>query len=105
MEVIILFIIITDAMENLLEEECRREHKLREYEEGRAEITRTLLSQLVLCFKIKWSLQDNIWGNGMNYRKYRKKQEKKEETLTKKMKRSPDERHTQTHGSLIKMFR
>ena len=29
---------------------------------------------------------------------------KKEETLTEKMKRSPDERHTQTHGSLIETF-
>ena len=32
---------------------------------------------------------------------YNKKQEKKEETLTVKMKRSLDERDTQTHGSLI----
>ena len=32
------------------------------------------------------------------------KQEKKEEFLNKKMKRSPDERHIQTHGSLIKTF-
>ena len=30
---------------------------------------------------------------------------KKEETLTNEMKRSPDERHTQTHGSLIEKFR
>ena len=30
-----------------------------------------------------------------------KKIGKKAETLTEKMKRSPDERHTQTHGSLI----
>jgi len=35
-------------MEAILEEECLRERKLREYEEGRAEVTRTLLSQLVL---------------------------------------------------------
>jgi hypothetical protein len=35
-------------MEAILEEECLREKKLREYEEGRAEVTRTLLSQLVL---------------------------------------------------------
>ncbi|KAG8229620.1 hypothetical protein J437_LFUL002345, partial [Ladona fulva] len=35
---------ILSAMEALLEEECRREEKLREYEEGRAETTRTLLS-------------------------------------------------------------
>ena len=28
----------------------------------------------------------------------------KEETLTEEMKRSPDERHTQTHGSLTGMF-
>ena len=35
-------------MEAILEEECHRERKLREYEEGRAEVTRTLLSQLVL---------------------------------------------------------
>jgi hypothetical protein len=35
-------------MEALLEEECLREKKLREYEEGRSEVTRTLLSQLVL---------------------------------------------------------
>jgi len=32
-----------------------------------------------------------------------KKQEKKEETLTEKM-RSPDERYTQTHKSLTDMF-
>ena len=32
------------------------------------------------------------------------KEEKKEETLTEKMKRSPDERYTQTHGSLTEMF-
>jgi hypothetical protein len=38
---------ISDAMEALLEEECLRERKLREYEEGRAEVTRTLLSQSV----------------------------------------------------------
>jgi hypothetical protein len=38
----------SDAMEALLEEECLREKKLREYEEGRAEVTRTLLSQSVL---------------------------------------------------------
>ena len=31
--------------------------------------------------------------------------EKKEETLTEKIKRSPDERHTQSHGSLIDMLR
>nr|CAD7586028.1 unnamed protein product [Timema genevievae] len=36
-----------NGMEALLEEECRREAKLREYEEGRAEATRTLLSQEV----------------------------------------------------------
>jgi hypothetical protein len=36
------------AMEAILEEECLRERKLREYEEGRAEVTRTLLSQSVL---------------------------------------------------------
>jgi len=35
-------------MEAILEEECHRERKLREYEQGRAEVTRTLLSQLVL---------------------------------------------------------
>ena len=29
---------------------------------------------------------------------------KKEETLTEKMKRSPDERHTQTHRSLTEVF-
>ena len=33
-----------------------------------------------------------------------KKQEKEEETLTVKIKRSPDERHTITHGSLIETF-
>lgn len=43
-----LLFCIPDAMEALLEEECLREKKLREYEEGRAEVTRTLLSQLVL---------------------------------------------------------
>ena len=32
------------------------------------------------------------------------KQEKKEETLTEKMKKSPDKRHTQTQGSLIGTF-
>jgi hypothetical protein len=32
------------------------------------------------------------------------KQEKKEETLTQQMKRSPGERHTQTHGSLTETF-
>nr|CAD7392507.1 unnamed protein product [Timema cristinae] len=36
---------VLNGMETLLEEECRREAKLREYEEGRAEATRTLLSQ------------------------------------------------------------
>jgi protein-S-isoprenylcysteine O-methyltransferase Ste14 len=36
---------VSDAMQILLEEECLREKKLREYEEGRAEVTRTLLSQ------------------------------------------------------------
>ncbi|XP_071442686.1 E3 ubiquitin-protein ligase LRSAM1-like isoform X2 [Hetaerina americana] len=36
---------ILHAMETLLQEECHRELKLREYEEGRAETTRTLLSQ------------------------------------------------------------
>ncbi|XP_069686347.1 E3 ubiquitin-protein ligase LRSAM1-like isoform X1 [Periplaneta americana] len=36
---------VINAMEALLEEECLREKKLREYEEGRAEVTRTLLSQ------------------------------------------------------------
>nr|CAD7453528.1 unnamed protein product [Timema tahoe] len=38
---------VLNGMEALLEEECRREAKLREYEEGRAEATRTLLSQEV----------------------------------------------------------
>ncbi|KAJ9589869.1 hypothetical protein L9F63_017024, partial [Diploptera punctata] len=38
---------VINAMETLLEEECRREQKLREYEEGRVEITKTLLSQQV----------------------------------------------------------
>nr|CAD7431954.1 unnamed protein product [Timema monikensis] len=38
---------VLNGMETLLEEECRREAKLREYEEGRAEATRTLLSQEV----------------------------------------------------------
>ena len=33
-----------------------------------------------------------------------KKQENKEETLTKKMKRSPDERHTQTNRNVIETF-
>jgi hypothetical protein len=42
-----LLFCISDAMEALLEEECLREKKLREYEAGRAEVTRTLLSQLV----------------------------------------------------------
>ena len=32
------------------------------------------------------------------------KQEQKEEALTEEMKRSPDERHTQTHGSLTETF-
>ena len=32
------------------------------------------------------------------------KQEKKEETLTEKIKRSLDERHTQSHSSLNEMF-
>jgi hypothetical protein len=41
-------VMFSDAMEALLEEECLREKKLREYEEGRAEITQTLLSQSVL---------------------------------------------------------
>ena len=36
--------------------------------------------------------------------RYHKKYKKKEETLTEKMKRSPDKRHTQTHGSLIEIF-
>ncbi|XP_046397759.1 E3 ubiquitin-protein ligase LRSAM1-like isoform X2 [Ischnura elegans] len=36
---------ILHAMEDLLVEECKRELKIREYEEGRAETTRTLLSQ------------------------------------------------------------
>jgi hypothetical protein len=43
-----LIISLPGAMEAILEEECRRERKLREYEEGRMEVTRTLLSQLVL---------------------------------------------------------
>jgi E3 ubiquitin-protein ligase LRSAM1 len=38
---------VISAMEAILEEECHRERKLREYEEGRAEVTRTLLSQQV----------------------------------------------------------
>ena len=42
-----LIISLPGAMEAILEEECHRERKLREYEEGRAEVTRTLLSQLV----------------------------------------------------------
>jgi len=42
-----LLFCVPDAMEALLEEECLRERKLREYEEGQAEVTRTLLSQLV----------------------------------------------------------
>jgi hypothetical protein len=33
-----------------------------------------------------------------------KNRKKKEETLTERLKRSPDESHTQTHGSLIEMF-
>jgi hypothetical protein len=40
-----LIISLPGAMEAILEEECRRERKLREYEEGRVEVTRTLLSQ------------------------------------------------------------
>ncbi|PNF41227.1 E3 ubiquitin-protein ligase LRSAM1, partial [Cryptotermes secundus] len=36
---------VINAMEAILEEECLREKKLREYGEGRAEVTRTLLSQ------------------------------------------------------------
>jgi hypothetical protein len=44
----IIFFSLLDAMEAILEEECLREKRLREYEEGRAEVTRTLLSQLVL---------------------------------------------------------
>ncbi|XP_067015891.2 E3 ubiquitin-protein ligase LRSAM1 isoform X2 [Anabrus simplex] len=36
---------ILNAMETLLEEECQRERKLREYEEGRWRSTRTLLDQ------------------------------------------------------------
>jgi hypothetical protein len=43
-----LIISLPGAMEAILEEECHRERKLREYEVGRAEVTRTLLSQLVL---------------------------------------------------------
>ncbi|PSN33497.1 E3 ubiquitin-protein ligase LRSAM1 [Blattella germanica] len=38
---------VIQAMKDLLEEECKREQKLRAYEEGRAEVTRTLLSQQV----------------------------------------------------------
>ena len=34
----------------------------------------------------------------------KKKLEKKEETLTEKMTLSPNERHTQTHGSLTETF-
>jgi hypothetical protein len=33
-----------------------------------------------------------------------KSRNRKKLSLTKKMMRSPDERHTQTHGSLIEMF-
>ena len=44
----VLIISLSGAMEAILEEECHRERKLREYEEGRAEVTRTLLSQSVL---------------------------------------------------------
>jgi len=40
---------VISAMEAILEEECHRERKLREYEEGRAEVTRTLLSQPKSC--------------------------------------------------------
>jgi hypothetical protein len=42
-----LLFCIPDAMEALLEDECLREKKLREYEAGRAEVTQTLLSQSV----------------------------------------------------------
>ena len=35
---------------------------------------------------------------------YIQKQEKKEETLTEKMKRSPGERNTYTHNNLTEMF-
>jgi hypothetical protein len=52
----VIIFYLPGSMEAILEEECLREKKLREYEQGRAEVTRTLLSQLVFfngfhCFR------------------------------------------------------
>ena len=54
--------------------------------------------------KIKIFNKETTWKESTKVWITQNKQEKKEETITEKMKRSPDERHTQTHGSFTGTF-